>query len=204
MVTELEPFVCPKCQTEINMPVIGERDEIPCPKCMFTINILPQCAYIRGLGAFSEGQEIVMKVSPKKRMRNPYLHELQVAADLYMQAYSALQQAFQGELGESQRRLAIEMMASISQLFLQYNMISGLEANYWHLIMVEKTTRQEVEKIDKKLAKPIPLGSLNILRLRWQIRKKQLNKSLTMIDQKIRKLEHDIGFLEPPQVRRLM
>jgi hypothetical protein len=204
MVKEPEPFVCPHCQVEIVLPDLGECEEIPCPKCRHSINLLPQCAYIRGLAAFAEGQDIIVKVSPRKRIRNPFLPQLQEAADLYVEAYSALQQAFLGDLGENQRKLAIEMMAAISQLFLMHNMISPLEANYWHLVMVEKTTQQEIEELCNKVKGPIPFAVIGYLfRWRWQLRIKQLVKSLSDLNRKIKNLEHNIGFIEPLRARKL-
>jgi hypothetical protein len=47
----------------------------------------------------------------------------------YIQAYTA--KRAQGKIAESQRRLAIEMMAAMARVFMQHGMVSQLESAYW-------------------------------------------------------------------------
>lgn len=191
------PFTCPFCETEIQLP--EDAWYFTCPSCGHRLDISSQFAFLRGLDAFSEGQNIIEKVSPRKR-RTPFYPLDQQAIELFQEAYSALQVAFQAELAEKQRTLAIEMMSSMSGEFMKRNMISMLEMNYWNTLMVELTAQYEYDSLKEKLAgEKTPLGFIG--RYRWRSRQKKLLASLAEIEKRIAAFEREIQFTEVPKVR---
>lgn len=190
-------FTCPFCENEIQLP--EDAWYFTCPHCGHRLDITSQAAYQRGLAAFAEGQDLIDAISPRKR-RNPFYHRDKLAMELLLEAYSSLQVAFMAELAEAQRSLGIEMMASMSSEFMKRNMISPLEMNYWHTLMMEYTAQLEYDRLKEKLASSHnPLGFL--ARLRWRSRQKKLLTSLVEIDQKIAAFEKQIQFTDVPKTR---
>ena len=125
-----------------------------------------------------------------------------VGLQYYMQAYNSLQQAFQGEIAESQRQLAIRMVAAIATVFLHNSMISPLEAFYWSSLLVELNSHLEIVSLQEKLGTEKQRSLLSIpRRWRWRARLRQLEKAMTMIQDKLRLYEQRIGFTEPLHTR---
>jgi hypothetical protein len=195
---ELVPVVCPRCATEIT----EEPWPQACPKCQHPLDLDAQFAYCRGHNAFTVGQDLLMAAYRSKRKnRLPPPDEVE-GLNCYMQAYTALQRAFHGELAESQRQLAIQMMASIVQVFQHNTMVSPLEASYWSTLLVEMNAQQEKGSLQEKLAQK-DLGLIGIpLRWRWRARMKQLEEALMALEQKSRLLERNIGFTERLRIRK--
>jgi len=191
------PFICPYCDVELRLP-----DYVwyyTCNHCGKHLDLKSQFAFLRGLDDFTEGQDIVDNMNPKKR-RKPFNVLDQTAMNLFRRAYSSFQVAFQVNLAESQRSLGVEMMTSMSQEFIKRNMISSLEVNYWNTLMIEQTAQYEYDRLKEKL-KNIA-GTLGFLRCwRWTSRQKQLLKSLVQIDRKINELEVQIEFIDVPRAR---
>ena len=150
METLLE-ITCPYCDTEILISSDGWKHI--CSQCGTRLDVNSQFAYLRGLDAFQEGQEIFQKINPKKRRQfNAAEREALV---IFMQAYSSLQVAFKGELEENQRMLAIEMMCSMTQEFNRRLMVSQLEAQYWNTLMVEQTAQNEYDRLKEEAGERI-------------------------------------------------
>lgn len=196
---EAHPFTCPFCETEIQLPV--DAWYFTCPSCGHRLDITSQFAYLRGVDAFTEGQNLMEEISPRRR-RIPYNHQDTRAMELFREAYSSVQVAFQAELAEPQRMLAIEMMASMSGEFMKRNMISPMEMNYWHMLMVELTAQVEYDTLKEKLAAANTSDPLSrVAQLRWRSRQKKLLDSLAEIDQKILAFEKQIEFVDVPRAR---
>jgi hypothetical protein len=198
---ELAPLMCAFCQAEM----VVEEEPWPetCPTCSRMLDLPTQFAYSRGRDAFIAGQNILITVSPKKRRKDLTTEEEMEGLHYYIQAYSSLQQAFMRNLAESQRQLGIEMMAAIAQVFSQHGIVSPLEVSYWTTLMIEVTTQLEQAGLKEKLANPARGGFMGmILRLRWQIRKNQLEKALVNLDLKIQELERRIAFVDKPRARK--
>jgi hypothetical protein len=195
---EEPPFICPYCETEIVLP-----DDVwyyPCDHCGKWLDLKSQFAYLRGLDAFKEGQEIMQAVNPKKR-RLYYNSRDQAALNLFIEAYSSLQVAFQADLEESQRFVAVEMMTSMSNEFMKRNMVSLFEGTYWNSLMIEQTAQNEYNLLKQKLQKlESPLRFIQ--RWRWTARLSQLLKSLEQLDSKIKSLEKSIEFVDIPRARK--
>jgi predicted RNA-binding Zn-ribbon protein involved in translation (DUF1610 family) len=196
------PLVCPRCDQEFEY--IEDEVHYSCENCGHSIdNIQAQFAYSRGYDAFFAGQIIYLAIPPSRRGRQAYEGLTREATQLFKEAYTAIQEAFQSYLAESQRVKAIEIMASISVLFMQLNFISPLEANYWTSLMTEQVNQNELDEINQKLAQPqsgIP-GFLK--RITWHRRKRQLEKGLEKVGKKIQLIEQNIAFITPPHVHRL-
>jgi len=195
------PLVCPRCDQEFEF-VEGQR-EYTCLNCGHRIdNLRAQFAYCRGYDAFFAGQGVYMEIPPSRRSRLAYAEQAHEAIQLYTQAYTALQEALQDTLGDSQRYKIIEIMASIANLFIQTGLVSPLESNYWTSLMIEQVNRVEYNDLKQKLSQPIPgiLGPL--ARLRWHLRKRQLEKAHNRVERKITLIEQNIAFVTPPRVRK--
>ena len=191
------PFTCPYCDVELHLP-----DEVwyyTCDHCGKHLDLKSQFAYLRGLDAFREGQDILDRLNPKKHRKLTDQQD-RAAIELFRQAYSSLQVAFQVELENFQRTLGVEMMTSMAHEFMKRKMVSPLEANYWNSLMVEQTAQNEYDLLKEKLAKTS--GSLGTLkRWRWHSRQKQLLKALEQLAKKIRLLEMQIEFVQIPRAR---
>ena len=144
-------ITCPYCDTEIL--ISGDGWKHACSECGTRLDVNSQLAYLRGLDAFQEGQEIFQKINPKKRRQ--FKAAEREALEIFMQAYSSLQVAFRAELEENQRMLAIEMMCSMTQEFIKRLMVSQLEAQYWNTLMVERTAQNEYDRLKKKLGEEL-------------------------------------------------
>lgn len=158
-----------------------------------------QFAYLRGLDAFKEAQDIYQKINPKKLRQ--FLAEEREALAIFMQAYTSLQIAFKADLEENQRMLAVEMMSSMSQEFLKRMMVSPLETQYWNTLMVVQTAQKEYDGLKIKLGNPSNGPLAWIRRRRWTSRQKQLLRSLGKLDLRLDTLEKEIEFTDPPKTR---
>ena len=198
---EVSPLVCPACSTE----VFTEAEPWPetCPNCALRFDLEAQFAFSRGSDAFSAGQELIINIAPQRRERNMTTADEMEGVQYYIQAYTALQRAFRGKIAENQRQLGIEMMAAMARVFLQHGMVSQLESAYWGNLLVELNALVERDSLDAKLAGPIEAGLTGTFkRWRWRSRRKQLVEALVEVDRKIRFLERNIAFIDPPKVRR--
>jgi hypothetical protein len=193
-------LVCPYCETELSIP--DNLWYYSCTHCGQRLDLKSQFAFLRGLDAFTEGQELFQKVNPKRRLRRQFfLTTDRDALDLFRQAYSSLQVAFLAELEPNQRLLGVEMMTSMTQEFQIRLMISPLEAQYWNTLMVEHTAQIEYDRLTKKLSQPTSGFFGSFKRWRWIARQKQLIQSLGKMDSKLNSLEKEIEFTEIPKAR---
>lgn len=188
-------LTCPNCEAELRLP--PGAHQVTCDQCQARLHVEAQFAYARGLAAFEEGQEIMGRVSPRRRRMFNHPDDRQ-AMDLFKEAYSALQYAFEGYLQEDQRQLGVEMMASMGREFAARLMVSELEASYWSMLMVELTAQNEYDSLQEKLSRP---AAHPLMRLRWNLRRSQLRRKLAELGQKIDKLERQIAFIEIPHAR---
>jgi hypothetical protein len=161
-----------------------------------------QFAYSRGYDAFFAGQRVYMEIPPKRRSSLAYAEQAQEGTKLFTEAYTAIQEAFQDNLAESQRYKAIEIMASISNLFMQTNLISPLEAHYWTSLMIAQVNRKEYDELNQNLSQPTSGILARLARLNQRRRKRQLEKGLGRLEKKILNIEHYIAFATPPRVRK--
>ena len=195
------PLVCPRCDQEFEY--VEGLWEYTCQYCGNRIdNLQAQFAYSRGYDAFFAGQRVYMEIPPSRRSRHAYTEQAQEATQLYTQAYSALQEALQVTLGDSQRYKIIEIMASIANLFIQTGLVSPLESNYWTSLMIEQVNREECNSLKQKLSQPTPGILAPLARLRWRLRKRQLEKALVRVERKIKLIEQNIAFVTPLRVRK--
>ncbi len=193
------PFSCPYCEVELDLP--EDIWYYTCTSCGKRLDLTSQFAYLRGVDAFAEGQDLMDNISPRKR-RQGYYPQVSNAMQLFMEAYSSLQLAFQAELADFQRMLAVEMMASMSQEFMKREMVSPLEMNYWNVLMMEQTAQSEYDQLKEKLSGAAGDGPMGMLkRFRWRGRQKQLVKALADMDKKVKLLERQIEFTEVPRAR---
>jgi len=193
----MDSIKCPHCAHDVQFPF--EARHVICNNCRQRLDLTSQFAFLRGLAAFEEGQAIVQEVNPKKKRNlTKYNNSYKTALNLFMEAYSSLQVAFQTRLGEIQRQVGVEMMASMSQEFMKHLMVSGLEVSYWNSIMVEQTAQIEYDGLKEKLRQKE--GGI-ILRLRWVLRLRQLRKKQQEINTKIAVLENQIAFVDIPVAR---
>jgi hypothetical protein len=195
------PLVCPLCNQEFDY--VEDQWEYTCMNCGNPVeNINAQFAYSRGYDAFFAGQHLFMEIPPKRRSNLVYAKQAQDVTALFIEAYSAIQVAFEADLADSQREKGIEIMASIAHLFMQTGLVSPLEANYWTTLMIEQTNRKEYEDLKHKLAQS-PHDLLNFFtRVNWRRRKRLLEKALVRVETKIQQIEQNIAFVTPPRVRK--
>jgi hypothetical protein len=190
-------FICPFCEKGLVLP--AEVWHYTCEFCGEKMELRSQFAYLRGLEAFSEGQELMQAINPKKRRMYPNVRE-SAAMELFIEAYSSLQVAFQHPLEETQRTIAVEMMSSMAQEFNKRNMVSPFEVMYWNSIMLEQTAQNEFDVLRQKLHNLN--GALRWLKLwRWRNRQSQLLKYLGQLDSKIAAVEKQIAFVDVPRAR---
>jgi hypothetical protein len=191
------PFRCPYCDFENEIPDSGFY--ITCSQCGHRLNLESQFAFLRSVDAFSEGQEILDGISPRKR-RIPNSPTDRQSLDLFIEAYTAMQVAFKAELAELQRSLGVEMMANIADEFMKRNMVSPLEANYWISLLVEQNSQDEYDRLKEKIIQLRgPLAFLS--RMRMRSRQKQLLNALAQLDGKLTALERQISFVDIPRTR---
>ncbi len=198
---EPAPLICPYCEHEFDY--VEGQSEYTCQNCGRGIgNMQAQFAYSRGYDAFFAGQRAYMEIPPSRRSRLTYAKQAQDVTQLYIEAYTAIQEAFQSTLAQSQSEKAIEMMATISIMFTQTNLVSPMESGYWTALVVEQVNHKEYDELNGKLSIP-PAGILNRLaRLRWRLRQRQLRKALLRVEQRIKLLEQNIAFISPPKIRK--
>lgn len=195
-------LVCALCGTE----VITEQEPWPeyCPRCQHPFDLAGQFAYMRARDAFNAGQELIIHISPGRRMVSMTSEDEMAGVQCYIQAYSAMQKAFTGELAESQRRLGIEMMAAMVRVFVQHGMVSSLESAYWSLLLVEMNTQIERDDLVMKINSSQLSGLRRwVMHWRWKSRRAQLEEALRELNRKIQLLERQIAFVEKPKARRI-
>ena len=197
---DLAPVICIYCGLEIDSGS-GPWPEA-CPTCGHTIDLKTQFAFCRGRDAFIAGQDILIKLSPRKRKKTLTSAEEMEGLQYYNQAFTSMQLAFQGTLAESQRRLGIEIMAAVALVPQQHDTISVLEAGYWMMLMLELTTQIDRGQVLKKIERLPPGLAGTLMRLRWRLRLKQLEDALIQQNIKIQNLERQIRFVERPRARR--
>jgi len=195
------PLVCPRCDQEFELP--EGQWEHTCQHCGNRIeNMQAQFAYSRGYDAFFAGQRVYIAIPVKRRSSLTYAAQAQEVTNLYTEAYTAIQEAFQTDLAESQRYKAIEIMASIGHLFMQTGLISPLEANYWTTLMIEQVNQKEYDELKRKLSQPTT-GIFGFLkRLNRHRRKRELEKGLARLEKRIMGIERYIAFATPPRARK--
>ena len=197
--SELSPVICTACGTFYE----GETSSIPevCATCGNVIDLETQFAFCRAVDAFDYGQDMLMHLSPRLRKNNPFNDIEMEAVRFYQQSYSSFAITFQGELAESQRRLAIEILASIAFIQLQHQVISPIEGAYWQNLLKELTMQKEVLEVEEKIAN-LSGPFKGLLHLRWTLRLNQLKGALAEIDRTIERIEELINFTHPPNMRR--
>ena len=190
---------CPYCRHDLQIP--ESVWFYYCDNCHENLDLKAQFAYQRGLEAFDEGQELMVDKGPRKTRSKTREHAIyRQVLDLFTEAYSALQVAFTGRLEEIQRQVGVEMMASMTAEFFQQNMVSPLETNYWNLVLREQKARMEIDSIKLQLGQPG--GSVGwFTRIRGTLRVRQLKGKLPELDEKIRFVEKQIDFVDPPRSR---
>ena len=197
---EETPFVCPFCEKELILPKEAAQ-YYTCEYCGKRIDLPAQFAFNRGLEAFKEGQAAYQELKYLKKKRAAYDAAELTVVRILEKAYFSIQQAFATDLVEPQRALGVEMMVNMAQLFTKRDMISGLEASYWSLLMVEHTAQDEYDSLCQKLASP--LGILGFLkRMRWRLRKRQLKRALDNLNQNIKRVEANMAFAYPLHARK--
>jgi hypothetical protein len=163
-----------------------------CGRCGRHVDLTGQFAYVRGFQAFEEAAEVMEGLKDAKKLktlRHHYEDTENQGFLLFEEAYSALQEAFRYELAEKQQQHGVKMMISIVQLFSPRNMVSGLEASYWNSMMVEQTARGELVKIEASFAGESGQKLSWFTRMRWQLRRNQLQRELKRLDRQIRGIE---------------
>ena len=191
-------FFCPICDTDICLPESALFTTCPC--CQKRLDVKSQLAYYRGLEAFEEGQEAMMKLSPRKlRLFNPPPESH--AVNLLKEAYSSLQLAFEGELVEDERQLGIEMMASMAQEFSKRWFVSDFEGQYWRAVMAELVSQREYDALSEKLKSQRGAAAFFLMRWYWQMRQHQLRGILKDFNRKLSLMEQQINFIETPNAR---
>ena len=197
---EETPFVCPFCEKELILPKEAAQ-YYTCEYCGKRIDLPAQFAFNRGLEAFKEGQAAYQGLKYLKKKRAAYDAAELTVVRIFEKAYFSIQQAFATDLAEPQRALGVEMMVNMAQLFTKRDLISGLEASYWGLLMVEHTAQEEYDVLRQKIANPA--GALGLIKqIRWRSRKGQLKRALVKLDQKIRYMETHMAFTYPIHARK--
>lgn len=191
------PFLCPYCDQVLQL-----ADNVwyyTCDTCHNRLDLKSQFAYLRGLDAFKEGQDMMENINPKKlRYRNN--PQENAAMSLFMEAYSSMQVAFLAELEENQRSLGVEMMTSMAQEFMKRGMISQTELMYWNTLMIEQTAQNEFDQLNQKIANAKGFWG-KIKKYRWTGRQNKILKTITDLDRKFSILERQIEFTDPPRAR---
>ena len=186
------PVVCPNCGEAYSQEPWPQA----CAVCQAAIDLEAQFAYCRGHDAFAEGQDLLYNIYRRKFKKNTVSARERQGIAHYVQAYSALQCAFQGELTASQRELAIEMMAAIAKIFQVNLMISPIEEAYWTTLLVQSNSKKELAQRQQKLSETKP--SLRNLPVRWRAKERieKLERGLADLEKKIAQLEGFIGFAD--------
>lgn len=190
------PFICPHCETQLDLP--EDVWYYTCTHCQHRLDLKSQFAYLRGLDAFTEGQEVLTGIS--MRRRRPEDSRYKEAITLFREAYSSLQVAFTADLALAQKSLGAEMMARMSYEFMKWNMVSPLEMSYWKSLITERNAQDEYDELKEKLSEQGGIGAL-LQGWHWRIRQKQLLKALIELDGKLKMLERQIEFIDVPRGR---
>jgi len=195
-------FNCPNCETEIRLP--EDQRYTTCPNCQQRLDVKALLAYLRGLDAFDEGQEImlVLQAGPRRLriFQQPEAKEIE-AMELFREAYSSLQVAFEGDLVKDQCQLGIEMMTSMAQEFFRRSMVSAYEGQYWRAAMEELTSQNEYDLLQEKLRRT-HVTFVNYLVVWYrQRRMRQLLSVLRKLNRKLALIEEQMEFVEVPRAR---
>jgi hypothetical protein len=196
-------MVCHQCAQEILPP--DEGWETDCPHCGAHLDLHGQFAYLRGVHAFQEGEQILGELPYLKKARKEmgfrfrYSDREREAFAFFSESYTALQEAFQYALPETQRTHGVDMMIHMARLFLPRNMISSLEAGYWNSLMIFQNAALEAQELNEKIA--VSRGmKLTLWGWRWRSRLKKLNQAMADLDTKIRRMETEMAFAHPQRV----
>ena len=180
---------CPWCQEQLE--IVDQTSQQKCLHCGEQVDTPAVLCYLRGRDAFADGVEAAPG-GRKKRGAHSLTPE---QIECYMQAYTAMQEALQGQLSTLQRQTAIEMMADLSQIFADRLMTSPLEADYWAKLATQQNTQREYRAVQGKLAAPVRPGIRDaVRRWRWQVRHRQLAAALARLDLQVQRMEQSIGF----------
>lgn len=176
-----------------------------CPHCGAQIDLHGQFAYMRGVQAFQEGEEILGSLSYLRKAKKGmalsfrYSEREKEAFTLFSEAYTSLQEAFQYEIPEVQRVHSVDMMIHMARLFLPRNMISSLEASYWNSLMILQNARLEKQELKEKLSTQHGLIA-KLWGWRWKNREKTLDQAMAELSQKIQRIENEMSLAHPQHV----
>jgi hypothetical protein len=191
-------FLCPTCDTDLRL--LETTTATVCPACQTRLDVPALLAYLRGLEAFDEGQETMLRSGPLQRRKLSSADE-RAAMKLFREAYTSLQLAFEGDLVDDQRQLGIEMMASMAQEFERRSMVSAYEGQYWRGVMAELTSQNEYALLAEKLRSASATSINALLRWRWRSRQTRLLAELKDLERKLARLEEQIEFVDLPRAR---
>jgi len=194
-----DSFHCPHCLRELDLP--EDAWYVTCDHCGARLDLKSQFAFLRGMDAFEEGQELMVRRGPRKRRNKTRENEIyREVVDLFVEAYTSLQVAFAAKLGAAQRQVGVEMMSSMSAEFFNLSMISPFELAYWSNVMTEQRAQLEYDRLQQQARGVSGLwGQLKFLR--WRLRLGQLRKKLPELSSKLDRLEQQIEFIDPPHAR---
>ena len=181
---------CPWCEEDVE--IIDQAAQQRCPYCGKQVDTPAILCYLRAQDAFADGVEAAPAGRKKQR-----LHVLPAEqSECYMQAYTAMQEALQGQLSTRQRQTAIEMMADLSRIFADRLMTSPLEADYWAKLATQQNTQREYQVLQDKLAARAQPGIGDaVRRWRWRVRCRQLAANLARLDLQVQRMEQSIAFV---------
>lgn len=179
---------CPWCNGDTPAPV--DRPRHACALCGHDIDLTAQFLFLRARSAYAGAAE-----PPAPRSKTQTRQRQDDEVEYYGQAYTALQEALQGELAPAQRREAISMMAHISRQFAARLMTSPLEASYWAKHAEYERLKGECHATSTQIeAWPTAgLGSA-IRRWLWRARLRRLTAGAQRLRREIRQLEQSIEF----------
>ena len=192
--------LCPYCAAEVvALEEIDDAriDAYVCAECGREFSVAAQLAYERGQLYYQAAVEIE-QAAPRRRVKE----DTPVFTDMlrnYQLAYSGLRVAFQFALPPLYQEIALEILADIMQRFLQRDLVSPLESNYWTSRVTAWKTDAEYTALQHKLR----AGEGNFLRRwRWRMRRNQLARVLPKLRVRIAELERGIAFTELPYPQR--
>jgi hypothetical protein len=93
------------------------------------------------------------------------------------------------------------MMASTVNILQQHQSVSEFEFAFWGSLLKELNTQLEIEDVLQKMGAVKPGILAWLIRLRWRLRLRQLEKFLAELDTKIDRFESILKFAEPLKTR---
>ncbi len=183
-----------------------------CPGCGTRLHVRAQQAFARAHAAYLQAEVLADKghvVEPRRsgyrakaRPDSAPLEEALVRA--YQQAYSGLRLALRDPLVASQQLSGVTMMAEITRRLAPRGMTSSLEAEYWTVLAIELTARDELAELEKRLAAGADRSFVvrAARALPQRLRRRQLFSALRRLRRQLTELEKAIGLLEPPCIER--